>query len=228
MLEKYDGGVSKDIYKIVTGDKSCIYAYEPEKKTVLHVGLRRQAKSNESCLWKKNTSKQMVACFFGKIGYVAMMLSWCWPLEQRCTINSEWYTIISLEKRQCEFFCIGSNQMGQSPYRPGTLAPWHPMTYFYFRTSWKYCVVYDFRQTQIFVKLVFSTHCKQHKWCSYVKTFWAHLCLKMSNFPIKISNCTWQYQKYARPETYLANLVTVFWDHFEKIFMSHFFENINI
>ena len=26
----------------------------------------------------------------------------------------------------------------------------------------------------------------------------------MSNFPIKISNCTWQYQKYASPETYLA------------------------
>ena len=32
MLNKYDDGASKDVYKIVTGDKSWIYAYEPETK----------------------------------------------------------------------------------------------------------------------------------------------------------------------------------------------------
>ena len=30
--EKYDGGASKDVYKIVTGDEPCIWAYEPETK----------------------------------------------------------------------------------------------------------------------------------------------------------------------------------------------------
>ena len=32
MLETYDGGVSEDVYKIVTGDQSRIYAYEAETK----------------------------------------------------------------------------------------------------------------------------------------------------------------------------------------------------
>ena len=32
MLKKYDRGASKDVYKIVTGDESWIYAYEPETK----------------------------------------------------------------------------------------------------------------------------------------------------------------------------------------------------
>ena len=53
---------------------------------------------------------------------------------------------------------------------------WHPVTSFYFRTTRKYCMVDDFRQTPIFGELVFSGHCKQHKWWSYVKTFWVELC----------------------------------------------------
>ena len=32
MLGKYDRGASKDVYKIVTGDESWIYEYEPETK----------------------------------------------------------------------------------------------------------------------------------------------------------------------------------------------------
>ena len=32
MLEKYDDGVSKDVYNIVTGDESWVCAYEPETK----------------------------------------------------------------------------------------------------------------------------------------------------------------------------------------------------
>ena len=32
MLKKFNRGASKDVYKIVTGDESWIYAYEPETK----------------------------------------------------------------------------------------------------------------------------------------------------------------------------------------------------
>ena len=32
MLEKYDGGASKDVYKIVTGDEKCICEYESQTK----------------------------------------------------------------------------------------------------------------------------------------------------------------------------------------------------
>ena len=39
----------------------------------------------------RSTFKQMIACVFGKTGHVAIV-----PLEQRRTVNSEWYTIICL------------------------------------------------------------------------------------------------------------------------------------
>uniref|UniRef100_A0A0K2VDK7 Mariner transposase [Bombyx mori] n=1 Tax=Lepeophtheirus salmonis TaxID=72036 RepID=A0A0K2VDK7_LEPSM len=39
----------------------------------------------------RSTSKQMVACFFNKTGHVATV-----PLEQRKTVNSEWYNTICL------------------------------------------------------------------------------------------------------------------------------------
>ena len=32
MLKKYHRGASQHVYDIVTGDESCIYAYEPESK----------------------------------------------------------------------------------------------------------------------------------------------------------------------------------------------------
>ena len=32
MLEKNDGGASKDVYKIVIAEESCIYTYEPVMK----------------------------------------------------------------------------------------------------------------------------------------------------------------------------------------------------
>ena len=50
-------------------------------------------------------------------------------------------------------------------------------------------------------------HCKQHKWWSYVKTFWVRLCLKALNFPMKMSDCNRPYKKYTRQATYLAPYV---------------------
>ena len=91
MLEKYDRSASKDVYKIFTGAKSWIYAYELETKQ--QFTLRRQAKFNEGCWYGKSTAKQIVACFFDKTGYVATV-----PLEHRWTVNSEWYTTICLPK----------------------------------------------------------------------------------------------------------------------------------
>ena len=144
----------------------------------------------------------MVVCFISKTGHVETV-----PLEQPCTINSEWYTTISLvkfEKRtrkveslcnngnassrksaQISAFLIGQNVelMGQPPY----ILDLAPNDFFLFPHNKK--IFNDFRQTPIFVKLVFSSLCKQHKWWSYVKTFWVQWCLKMSNFPIKMSNC---------------------------------------
>ena len=48
--------------------------------------------------------------------------------------------------------------------------------FFIFHTSRKKQVVGDYCQTQFFAKLIFWSHCKQHKWLSYVRTFWVRLC----------------------------------------------------
>ena len=91
MLKKYDRGASKDVYKIVTGDESWIYAYEPETKQQSTVWVFQDEPNSTKVVRGRSTSKQMVACFFGKTGHVATV-----PLEQRRTVNSEWYTTICL------------------------------------------------------------------------------------------------------------------------------------
>ena len=70
MLEKYDGGASKDVYEIVTGDASWICAYEPETKQQSTVRIFEREPNPTKVLCGKSTSKQMVACFFGKTEHV--------------------------------------------------------------------------------------------------------------------------------------------------------------
>ncbi len=91
MLKKYDRGASKHVYDIVTGDESWIYAYEPESKQQSTVWVFQDEPNPTKVVRARSTSKQMVACFFGKTGHVATV-----PLEQRRTVNSEWYTTICL------------------------------------------------------------------------------------------------------------------------------------
>ena len=70
--------------RIVTGDESLIYAYEPESK--------QQSTSNPTKVARaRRTSTQMLVCFFGKTGHVVIV-----PLEQRRRVNSEWYPTICL------------------------------------------------------------------------------------------------------------------------------------
>ena len=79
MLQKYDRGASKHVYDIVTGNESWICAYEPKSKYPTKVARAR------------SISKQMIACFFGRTGHVAIV-----RLEQHKTVNSDWYTTIPL------------------------------------------------------------------------------------------------------------------------------------
>lgn len=93
MLKKYNRGASKDVYKIVTGDESWIYAYEPETKQQSTVWVFQSEPNPTKVVRARSTLKQMVALFFGKTGHVATV-----PLEDRRTVNSEWYTTICLPK----------------------------------------------------------------------------------------------------------------------------------
>ena len=84
MLEKYDGGASKDVYKIVTGDESRICAYEPDTKQQSPGCVFELVPKPTKVVCGKITSKQIVACFFCKTGNVATVL-----LEHRRTVRSE-------------------------------------------------------------------------------------------------------------------------------------------
>ena len=68
MLEKYDGGASKDVYKIVTVDEYWIYAYESETKQQSTEWVFEDEPNPTKFICGRSTSKQMVACFFGKAG----------------------------------------------------------------------------------------------------------------------------------------------------------------
>lgn len=91
MLKKYDRGASSAVYNIYTGDESWIYAYEPETKQQSTVWVFQDEPKPTKVLRVRSTSKQMIACFFGITGHVATV-----TLEQRKTVNSEWYTTICL------------------------------------------------------------------------------------------------------------------------------------
>ena len=93
-MEKYDRGASKDVYKIITGDESWIYAYEPETKQQFTVWVFQDEPNPTKVVRGRSTSKQMVACFFGKTGHVATV-----PLERK-TVNSEWYNTICLKSSE--------------------------------------------------------------------------------------------------------------------------------
>ena len=85
MLQKYDRSASKHVYDIVAGDETWIYAYEPEsskQQSTVWVFQDKPNPTKDTRAW--STSKQMIACFFGKTEHVAIV-----PLEQRRTVNSE-------------------------------------------------------------------------------------------------------------------------------------------
>ena len=91
MLQTYDRGASKHVYDVVTGDESWISAYEPESKQQSTVWLFQYEPNPTKVARARSNSKHMIACFFGKTGHAAIV-----TLEQRRTVNSEWYTTICL------------------------------------------------------------------------------------------------------------------------------------
>lgn len=91
MIKKFAGGASKDVYKIVTGDESWIYAYEPETKNQSTVWVFQFEENPTKVTRSRSVAKQMVACFFTKTGHVATV-----ALENQKTVNSAWYTTICL------------------------------------------------------------------------------------------------------------------------------------
>ena len=93
MSEKYDGGASKNVYKIIIGEELWLCAYEPKTKQKSTVWVFEPEPKPTEVVCRKITSKQMVAYFFCKAGHLATV-----PHQYRKAVNSEWYTTICLPK----------------------------------------------------------------------------------------------------------------------------------
>ena len=93
MLRKFDGGRSPRPWDIVTGDETWVYQYGPETKH--QSAVRVFPDENPPVKFKRNrsASKQMIACFFAKIGHVATI-----SLEDRKTVTADWFVNHCLPK----------------------------------------------------------------------------------------------------------------------------------
>lgn len=91
MLKRYHSGNSTAVYNIVTGDETWIYSYEPETKQQSTVWVFEDESSPTKVVRSRSVSKKMIAAFFGIKGLIAIV-----PLEDRKTVNSDWYTSICL------------------------------------------------------------------------------------------------------------------------------------
>lgn len=90
-LERFDGGKSKAVYNIVSGDESWIYSYEPERKSQSAVWVFEGEVKPTKVVRPRSVSKKMVASFVSKSGHVATV-----PLQERRTVTAEWYITVCL------------------------------------------------------------------------------------------------------------------------------------
>jgi len=90
-LQRFRGGTSNAVYNIVSGDESWIYSYEPDSKTQSTVWSFVNEPKPTKVTRSRSVSKKMVASFIAKSGHVATIC-----LEDRKTVNADWYTTICL------------------------------------------------------------------------------------------------------------------------------------
>lgn len=93
MLEKFDGGQSKSTWKVLSGDETWVYQFDPETKQQSSVWVFPGDAPPIKFKRTRSTGKQMVASFIARSGHVATV-----PLEDRRTVTSDWYVHHCLPK----------------------------------------------------------------------------------------------------------------------------------
>lgn len=91
MIEKFEGGRSKRVAEIVTGDETWIYSYNPETKQQSTVWVFDDEPPPTKVIRGRSASKQMVAVFFRRSGPIASI-----SLVERRTVNAQWYSEVCL------------------------------------------------------------------------------------------------------------------------------------
>lgn len=90
-LDRFDNGSSHLVYNIITGDETWVYCYDPERKQQSAVWVFENESAPTKVVREKSRNKKMVAIFFGITGHVSTV-----ALEDRRTVNAEWYTTVCL------------------------------------------------------------------------------------------------------------------------------------
>ena len=84
MLRIFNRGRSPRVWNIVTGDETWVFQYDPETKQQSAVWVFPDENTPVTFKRNRSASKQMVACFFAKIGHFATI-----PLEDRKTVTAD-------------------------------------------------------------------------------------------------------------------------------------------
>lgn len=87
ILKRFDGGKSKRIYDVITGDETWIYQYDPLTKAQSAEWVFPDDQLPTKVHRVKSVGKQMVASFFSLTGHIATI-----PLEGQRTVTANWYT----------------------------------------------------------------------------------------------------------------------------------------
>ena len=93
MLRKFNNGASRQTDLIITGDETWIYDYDPKTKIQSATWCFPDEPSPAKFRRTRSVGKRMVAVFFNKFGLVAAV-----PLQERRTVNANWYTTVCLPK----------------------------------------------------------------------------------------------------------------------------------
>lgn len=86
-LEKFGNGGSSTFNKIVTGDESWFYKYDPETKQQSMVWSPKAANPPVKARQQKSATKVMISIYFTSEKVVAVI-----PLETGQTVTGKWYT----------------------------------------------------------------------------------------------------------------------------------------
>ncbi|KAJ0171150.1 hypothetical protein K1T71_013349 [Dendrolimus kikuchii] len=87
MIQRFNGGDSKAVFDILTGDESWIYCYDPETKRQSAQWVFPSEELPTKLKRDRSVGKSMVASFFGRTGHYATIV-----LEDQKSVTAEWYT----------------------------------------------------------------------------------------------------------------------------------------
>jgi [histone H3]-lysine36 N-dimethyltransferase SETMAR len=86
MRVKYNGGLSRRVEDIATGDETWLYYYDPKLKRDSKEWVSKTGKRPVNVRAQKSAGKKMFALFFRRAGLVAKVM-----VPEGCTVNTRWY-----------------------------------------------------------------------------------------------------------------------------------------